>query len=238
MQQVIQRSFFLLMLLVCPAQADDADSLFALRSHGYGFMSNLISYFDPYEKYPAPKYRTAYQSALQRLRELSPNDQVRAVAENLRELTAELEKQSLDEVQRSYPQWMNPLLEQHAQLDRLAAGQLAKSIEQPPDSIRKLQHLSLLNSQVLLLYQTRAVQLYAMHVDFSEDSFDLLDAQIMQAFKELRSERELWREPLGKLMRDYEFVRPQIRDGSRRAAAGGVGFYLGRVVRQLNELQE
>lgn len=237
MQQVIQRSFFLLMLLVCSAQADDTDALFALRSQGYGFMSNLIFYFDPYEKYPAPEYRTAYQSALQQLSELSPNPQVRAAVENLRKLTEELEKQPLDGIQHSYPQWINPILEQHAQLDRLA-GQLQETTGQPSGAIGKLQHLSLLNSQILLLYQTRAAQLYAMHVDFSEEAFDVLDAQIMQAFEELRSEREQWRGPLGKLMRDYEFVRPQIRDGSRRAAAGGVGFYLGRVVRQLNELQQ
>ncbi|HFH3285637.1 hypothetical protein [Pseudomonas aeruginosa] len=237
MQQAIQRSLFLLMLLLCPAQADDADALFAFRSQGYGFISNLIAYFDPYEKYPAPEYRIAYQEALQRLAELSPNAQARAAVDDLRRLTEELEKQSLDDMQRFYPHWMQPILERHAQLDRLA-GQLQESSGQPPGALGKLQRLSLLNSQILLLYQTRAVQLYAMHVDFSEDGFDVLDAQIMQAFEELRSEREQWREPLGKLMRDYEFVRPQIRDGSRRAAAGGVGFYLGRVIRQLNRLQE
>ncbi|MFC5697484.1 hypothetical protein ACFPU0_18195 [Pseudomonas sp. GCM10022186] len=226
-----------LALLSLTVQADEAGDRYAIRSQGYILVSSLIAYFDPYEKYSDPGYRVAYQQALERLDELSADPGVRASVRRMRELVDGLERQPLHEIQGSYPQWINPVLEQHAELDRLASHLQAQT-EPRSQAVAQLQRLSLLNSQMQLLYQTKAAQLVALHVNFSENSALELDAEIVELFGQVQSKNAQWQEPLRKLAREYEFVRPQLLDGRRRATTGSVGFYLGGIVSGLNALLE
>ncbi|MBT8766709.1 hypothetical protein [Metapseudomonas boanensis] len=228
---------FALALLSLPVQADEAGDGYAIRSQGYILASSLLAYFDPYEKYSDPKYRVAYRQALERLDELTADSELRLSVRRIKELVDGLEKQSLHEIQGSYPQWINPVLEQHAEMDRLAI-RLQAQTEPRSETVMQIQRLSLLNSQMLLLYQTKAAQLMALHVNFSENSALELDAEIVELFGRVQSKNAQWQEPLRKLAREYEFVRPQLVDGRRRVTTGSVGFYLGGIVSGLNALLE
>lgn len=217
------------------ARADEIGNGYAIRNQGYILVSSLIAYFDPYEKYTDPKYQVVYRRALKRLDELSTDPEVRATVIRMRGVIEELERQPLSEIQGSYEQWITPVLEQHVELDKLARHLQLQAV--PPDqAITQLQQLSLLNSQMLLLYQAKVDQLMGLNVSFSESSALELDAEIVELFGQLQSSHNQWQEPLGKLHRQYEFVRPQLVDGQRRAATGSVGFYLSGIVFGLNGL--
>jgi hypothetical protein len=217
------------------AQANESGNGYAIRNQGYILVSSLIAYLDPYEKYTDPKYQAAYRQALTRLDGLSTDPQVRATVIRIRGVIEELERQPLSEIQGSYEQWMTPALEQHAELDKLGRHLQVQAV--PHDqAITQLQQLSLLNSQMLLLYQARVAQLMGVNASFSGSSALELDAEIVELFGLLQKSHNQWQELLGKLHRQYEFVRPQLVDGQRRAATGSVGFYLRGIVSGLNGL--
>ncbi|GLU37312.1 hypothetical protein [Pseudomonas sp. NBRC 100443] len=226
----------------CRADVEQASRLQELRSLGYRFCTKLLLYYDPSEKYPDPGLLVAAQGDLQQMTQLSPTitggNSLAEPLQRIEVLLGELRKQPLAVVRSSYPSWLNPLLEQQAKLDRGAAQLQADQL--PAGSLAEQMHdLSLLNSQLQVLYLARGFQSLSVEfLDMREQDYALLDGRIVQGFAALESGDRDQVESLKKLRRNYEFIRHNLLDPAQRAAPGSVALYLGRNAQALDQLAD
>jgi hypothetical protein len=158
------RLLLITLWLLAPAlHADERDlsRLHEIRTLGFDFATNLLLYYAPYEKYPDPHLRQIYNNdswrILQLSQQLQEGKQLSDSVLRIQALIRELEQQPMDAMQLSYPSWLNPILEEHARLDQTARA-LYAGMEPPSARTRQVNALSVLMSQLLLLYQVKAYQ--------------------------------------------------------------------------------
>lgn len=236
------RLLLIALWLLAPAvHADERDlsRLQEIRTLGFDFATNLLLYYAPYEKYPDPHLRQIYNDDSRRILQLSQQlqggKQLSDSVLRIQALTRELEQQPMDAMQLSYPSWLNPILEEHARLDQTASA-LYAGMEPPSARTRQVNALSVLMSQLLLLYQVKAYQsLSTAALEMSDQDYGVLDGRITQALAGL-DPSAFPDGKLKKLERNYGFVRTHILDATQRGAVGSVSFYLRGNIKTLSQL--
>jgi hypothetical protein len=234
------RLLFALMLLL-PGLASaslDAERLQTIRSQAFSACSNLLVHYNPNQKDSDPRHAERYRQALHQLLQLVTLEKdplLIQAASDMRQRIGELERQPASDAQL-YPNWINPLLEAQARLDRQAGKRYAAIA--PSEPHREVLHrLSLDIERLQLLYQTRtfgSLAVYVMAVD--DNTFVQLDQQILEGFAVLEHDWSQQAIDLSKLRRKYDFIRPRLLNHEQGWVPGGAAYYLGQVTDGLARL--
>lgn len=152
----------------------------------------------------------------------------------MRKQVSALEQQPASNAQL-YPNWINPLLEAHANLDRLAASRYTANPPVAPElAIRHT--LTLDVARLLLLYQTRTFGSLAVYViEVDEGTFTHLDLQIKQGFRTMEQLTPDQAVAIAKLKRKYEYIRPRLLQHEIDWVPTGAAYYLGQIIDGLNQ---
>lgn len=232
----------LLALLWLPpsgATAATHDHWHELRTLGFGLCASLLLQFNPYEANRDLSRADSYRADLDRLQQLAgqlPTGEALTLVEQMRGQIDELERQPASDQYR-FAHWLDRVLELHAQLEQAAAQHYARQLPATPGPAAALQALSLDTSRQLLLYQVRSFRfLRVPSMTIDDDSVDELDRHILDAFSRLSAEEPDLAAELGKLQRNYSFVRNKLLDKQQSQAPSAVERYLRNTVQALDHL--
>jgi hypothetical protein len=235
----IRQLFALILLLPGLASANpDAERLQSIRSQAFSTCSSLLVHYNPNQNDSDPRHAEDYRQALNQLQQLVTQVQdpvLIQAASDMRQRIGELERQPASDAQL-YPNWINPLLEAQARLDRQAAKRYAAIAPSEPHR-EALHRLSLDIERLQLLYQTRTFGSLAVYVmEMDDNTFVQLDQQIREGFAVLEHDWSQQAFELSKLRRKYDFIRPRLLNHQQGWVPGGAAYYLGQVTEGLARL--
>lgn len=244
---MLNRAFnrvFLIVLLAGPMLANASESarhLQAIRSKAFDVCTSAMLYFNPNVDRRNggrdPRHAEEYRHSLKQLRRLvdpARDTRLTAPLEIIETLLAELERLPSSDEPR-YANWLNPILQAHADLDNRAAQLYATA---PPSPAQEsLDALSLNLARLNLLYQTRTFgALRFLLSDDSSDPFKALDRRIIDGFDKTEG---LWPNHgnvISTSRRNYYFVRRSLLEHGEDWVQESAAYYLGKITRTLNSL--
>lgn len=237
----MRKNMLLLLLgMLCPlAWGDERNAQYLnevdTRSHLLG--ASAMVYFNPNERSPEPGgLNTVFyhlNTLENRVQQLGKPSELMQPLHAIKRLFSELEGTPANQRER-YPALLQQLLVEQQKLQQAAAAQYAGASVAAQAQALNAQSQAL--SRLLLDYQLRRYPLpEKAGLTLPPAQLKTLDSAIKERFDSLLADPATQTAVLRKASASYQFVRAELQK-YRGSTQGGIEFYLGRVVLDLDEL--